>query len=264
MTMHKSQIRIVNHDHFAVVAWFGTRIIVRGSKSSNFGRRTFKLKIQLFVFTKNFVKQLVLIAKNILKLDDSKGNTLGGWIITYIRVRDMSWRFAYETKVGEVISFALGLLIFLWAGGVITEEIEIVEGSTRSVYHLLKLLLLVVPETVLLLTLALVAGVVLIVVVVLIGGVDLLPLRAVGDEVGGVIALEEAIGDILFLWNLCKVQNFLTSRAISLSEMLSYCSSETAVKEDKTNSKVDESVVLVGLATWPPTQVLVTKDLLVR
>jgi hypothetical protein len=241
---------------------------VRGSKSSNFGRSTFKLKIQLFVFAKNFVKQLVLIAKNILNLDDSKGNTLGGWIITYIRVRvrvrDVSWRFAYETKADEVISFALGLLIFLWAGGVITREIEVAEGSTRSVHHLLELLLLLVPETVLLLILALVAGVVPIVVVVLIGGVDLLPLRAVDDEVGGVIALEEAIGDILFLWNLCKVQNFLTSRVISLSGMLSYCSSETAAKEDKTNSKVDESVVLVGLATWPLTQVLVTKALLVR
>jgi hypothetical protein len=45
---------------------------------------------------------------------------------------------------------------------------------------------------VLLLALALVAGVVPVVVVVLIGGVDLLPLGAVGDEVGGVIALEAA------------------------------------------------------------------------
>jgi hypothetical protein len=38
---------------------------------------TFKLKIQLFVFTKNLVKQLVLIAKSVLKLDNSKGKTLG-------------------------------------------------------------------------------------------------------------------------------------------------------------------------------------------
>jgi hypothetical protein len=35
--------------------------------------------------------------------------------------------------------------------------------------------------------------------------------------------------------------------------MLSYCSSETADKEDKANSKADEIVVLVGLALWPPT-----------
>jgi hypothetical protein len=46
--------------------------------------------------------------------------------------------------------------------------------------------------------------------------------------------------------------------------MLSYCSSEAADKEDKENSKVDESVVLVRLATWPQTRVLVTKTLLVR
>jgi hypothetical protein len=77
MRMHKPQIRIVHHDHFAVVTWFDTHIIVRGSKSSNFRRSIFKLKIQLFIFAKNLTKQLVLIAKGILKLDDSKGKTLG-------------------------------------------------------------------------------------------------------------------------------------------------------------------------------------------
>jgi hypothetical protein len=49
---------------------------------------------------------------------------------------------------------------------------------------------LFIPEVVLLLTLALVARLVL--VVVLIGGVKLLSLGAVGDEVGGVITLEAA------------------------------------------------------------------------
>jgi hypothetical protein len=49
---------------------------VRGLKSSNFRRSTFKLKIQLFVFMKNLAKQLVLITKGILKLDDSQGKTL--------------------------------------------------------------------------------------------------------------------------------------------------------------------------------------------
>jgi hypothetical protein len=43
---------------------------------------------------------------------------------------------------------------------------------------------------VLLLALTLVAGVVMVVVVVLVGGVEFLPLGAVGDEVGGVAALE--------------------------------------------------------------------------
>jgi hypothetical protein len=45
---------------------------------------------------------------------------------------------------------------------------------------------------VLLLALALVAGVISVVVVVLIGGVKLLPLGAVGDEVGCVATLEAA------------------------------------------------------------------------
>jgi hypothetical protein len=67
----------------------------------------------------------------------------------------------------------------------------VAEGCTRSGHHLLELLLLV-PEAVLLLALALVAGVVPVVVVVLVRGVELLPLGAVGDEVGGVTVLEAA------------------------------------------------------------------------
>jgi hypothetical protein len=68
---------------------------MRGSKSSDFRRSIFKLKIQLSVFTKNLAKELVSIAKSILKLkiqlfvftknlvksilklDDSQGKTLG-------------------------------------------------------------------------------------------------------------------------------------------------------------------------------------------
>jgi hypothetical protein len=44
--------------------------------------------------------------------------------------------------------------------------------------------------------------------------------------------------------------------------MLSYYSSEVPVKEDKANSKADETM-LVGLASWPPAQALVIKTLLV-
>jgi hypothetical protein len=51
---------------------------MRGSKRSNLRKSTFKLKIQLFVFVKYLAKHLVLIAKGIPKLDDSKGKTLGG------------------------------------------------------------------------------------------------------------------------------------------------------------------------------------------
>jgi hypothetical protein len=41
-------------------------------------------------------------------------------------------------------------------------------------------------------------------------------------------------------------------------------SSKAVAIENKANSKADESVVLVRLATWAPTRVLVTKALLVR
>jgi hypothetical protein len=65
---------------------------------------------------------------------------------------------------------------------------------------------------------------------------------------------KQPLGDLLLsLRNLCNARNFLASRVISSSGMLSYCSSEAAHKEDKANSKADESVVLVGLAKWPPT-----------
>jgi hypothetical protein len=39
-------------------------------------KNTFKLKIQFLVFMKNYVKQLVLIAKGTLKLGDSQRKTL--------------------------------------------------------------------------------------------------------------------------------------------------------------------------------------------
>jgi hypothetical protein len=56
--------------------------------------------------------------------------------------------------------------------------------------------------------------------------------------------LKEPLGDLLLsLRKLCKVQNFLASRAISSSGMLPDCSSEAAPKEDKANSKADEIVV---------------------
>jgi hypothetical protein len=86
----------------------------------------------------------------------------------------------------------LGRLILLRAGGAITGEVEVAECSTRSEHHLLEPLLLLVPEAVLLLALALVVGVISVVVVVLVRGVKLLPLGAVGDEVGGAAALEAA------------------------------------------------------------------------
>jgi hypothetical protein len=78
MRMHEPQIRIINHDHFAIVTWLSTHIIVFGSKRSNFRKSIFKFKIQFLVLTKDLAKQLVLIAKGILKLDNSQGKTFGG------------------------------------------------------------------------------------------------------------------------------------------------------------------------------------------
>jgi hypothetical protein len=59
-------------------------------------------------------------------------------------------------------------------------------------HDLLELHLLLISETVLLLVIALITGVipVVVVLIVLIGGVELLPLGAVSDEVSGVAALE--------------------------------------------------------------------------
>jgi hypothetical protein len=106
----------------------------------------------------------------------------------------VSRRLAHEAKASEVACLALGPLILLRAGGVVAGEVEVAEGGTRSGHHLLELLLLLlVPEAVLLLALTLVAGVVLFGVVILVGGgVKLLPLGEVSDEVSGVAALEAA------------------------------------------------------------------------
>jgi hypothetical protein len=95
-------------------------------------------------------------------------------------------------KADEVVHLALGPLILLRAGGVIAGEVEVAEGYTHSGHHLLKLLLLLVLKAVLLLIGALAVVVLLGVVVLVGGGVELLPLGAVSDEVGGVTALEAA------------------------------------------------------------------------
>jgi hypothetical protein len=100
-------------------------------------------------------------------------------------------RLAHEAKAGEVARLALGPLILLGAGGVVAGEVEVAEGGTRLGHHLLELLLLLVPKAVLLLVVVL-AVVVPLGVVILVGGVELFPLGAVGDEVGGVAALEAA------------------------------------------------------------------------
>jgi hypothetical protein len=101
----------------------------------------------------------------------------------------VSQNFAHEAKAGEVVCLALGPLILLWVGGVIAGQVEVAEGGTRSRHYLLKLLLILVPEAVLLLALALIVGVISVVIVILVRGVELLPLGAVGDKVGGVAAL---------------------------------------------------------------------------
>jgi hypothetical protein len=62
---------------------------MHGSKRSNLRKRILKLKIQLFVLTKNLTKQLVLVAKSIFKFDNSQRKTLGGCVITYIGVGDV-------------------------------------------------------------------------------------------------------------------------------------------------------------------------------
>jgi hypothetical protein len=262
MWEYEPQIRIVNHDHITTITWLGTHIIVRGSKRNNIRKGTLKLKIQLFVLIKNLEKQLVLIAKGILKFGDSQRKTLGRWVITYIEVGvgDVTWWLAHEAKVNKIVCLALGPLILLGAGGVIAGEVKVAKCGTRLGYYLLKLL---ISEAVLLLALTLAAGVVPVVVVVPVGGVELLPLgQSVMKWVVSLHSKQPLEDLLLLLQNLCKAQNFLTSRAISSSGMLSYCSSEAAHKVDKANSKADESVVLVGLATWPPTWAPVIKALL--
>jgi hypothetical protein len=57
---------------------------MHGSKRSNFRKRIFQLKIQLFVLTEDLAKQFVLVAQRILKLSNPQGKSLEVKIITYI------------------------------------------------------------------------------------------------------------------------------------------------------------------------------------
>jgi hypothetical protein len=65
------------------------------------------VKIRLL---ENLAKQFILIAQGILKLDDSQRRILRGYIITYIRVGDVSQRFTHKAKAGEVTLLVLDLL----------------------------------------------------------------------------------------------------------------------------------------------------------
>jgi hypothetical protein len=102
---------------------------------------------------------------------------------------------------------------------------------------------------VLLLIIALALVIPLGVVILVGGGVELLPLVAVGDEVGGVVALEAAprrspplLAEPVQSMELPRQQgNLIIENALILLI-------EAAHKKDKANSKVHESVVLVGLA----------------
>jgi hypothetical protein len=71
----------------------------------------------------------------------------------------------------------------------ITGEVNVTESSTHSGHDLLKLLLLLVITLTVVVPLA--------VVILVGGGVELLPLGEVSDEVGGVTALKEPLGDLL-------------------------------------------------------------------
>jgi hypothetical protein len=165
----------------------------------------------------------------------------------------VSRKFAHEAKAGEVAWLVLDLLILLGAGGVIAGEVKVVESSTRSRHHLLELLLLVVLEAVLLPVITL-AVVIPLGVVVLVGESSFFILGQTAMKWVVSSHSKQPLRDLLLsLQNLCKVRDFLASGAILSSGMLSYCSSETATKEDKANSKSDETMVLVGLALWPPT-----------
>jgi hypothetical protein len=100
-------------------------------------------------------------------------------------------RLAHEAKAGEVARLALGSFILPGAGGVVVGEVELAEGCTCSGHHLLKLLLLLIFKAVLLIV-ALAIVIPLGVVILVRGVVELLPLGAVGDEVGGVTTLKAA------------------------------------------------------------------------
>jgi hypothetical protein len=172
-----------------------THIIMRRSNSSDFRSSTSKLKIQLFVFTKNLAKQFVLIGKGILKLDDSQKRLSGD---------ESSLTSESELEMCR-------------------EDLPMRQRPVKS--HVLRLgfssssellLLLLVPEAVLLLTFALVAGVVLVVVVVLVGGVNLLSLGAVSDEVGGV---SDEVGGVIALEAAPRLSPPLLAKLVQGAEL---------------------------------------------
>jgi hypothetical protein len=110
--------------------------------------------------------------------------SFGTHIIVHRSKRSNFRKITFKLKIQllvltENLANQLGLLIPLWAGGVVTGEVKVTKWSTRSGHDLLELLLVVS-----------LAVVVPLGVVISVGGVELRPLGAVSDEVGGVTALK--------------------------------------------------------------------------
>jgi hypothetical protein len=59
---------------------------VHSLEGSNFSKRVFKLKIKIFVLTKNSAKKFVLTTQSILNFVHFRRKTIVGEIITYIRL----------------------------------------------------------------------------------------------------------------------------------------------------------------------------------
>jgi hypothetical protein len=144
---------------------------------------------------KNLTKKLVLTTQSIFKFVHFRRETIIGEIITYIRVgvrlAPRRSSLGHEAQPGEVAFLALDRLILFRARGVFSQEVKVAQGSTRSGYDLLEVLL--VSKAVLLPVVTLVAGVISVGIVVLVG-VKLFPLRAIGDEMSSVAALKIAPG----------------------------------------------------------------------
>jgi hypothetical protein len=193
LSVHQPQVSIVNHDHFVIFTWLSTYIIMHWPKRSNLEQELSSSRFNFLFLWKTLQSNLSWLHKTFsslatLKKRPSKDRlSLTSESESGMLHEDLPMR----QKAGEVALLVLDLLILLRARWVITGEVKVAESSTRSRHDLLELLLVVVLEAVLLLVIALVV-VILLDVVVLVGGVELLPLGVVDDEVGGITALKTA------------------------------------------------------------------------
>jgi hypothetical protein len=177
LSVHQSQVSIVHLDHFAIVTWLSTHIIMHWLKRSNLRKKNSNSRFNFLFSRKIQPSNLSWLHKEFSSPTTLKERPLGDR--SSLTLESELKMFLEDLPMRQRLVKSLCLHLTF-------------SSSSRLVIRqdFLEFLLLPIPEVMLLLFITL--DVVVPLVVVVLVGVELLPLEVVGNEVSGVAALKAA------------------------------------------------------------------------